>query len=43
MWNVQDVGAVYLYDDSKNANRWATGITTADASSLIKSQAGILR
>jgi len=40
MWNLQDVGTAYLYDDSKNANRWAKGITTADASSLIKIPSG---
>jgi len=40
IWNLQDVGAAYLYDDSKNANRWAKGITTADASSLIKIPSG---
>ena len=39
-WNLGDVGAAYLYDDSKNANRWAKGITTADASSLIKIPSG---
>jgi hypothetical protein len=40
MWNLQDVGAVYLYDDTNNANRWAKGFTTADASSLIKIPSG---
>ena len=39
-WNLQDVGAAYLYDDPKNANRWAKGITTADAPSLIKIPSG---
>jgi len=39
-WNLQDVGSAYIYEDSKNANRWAKGITTADASSLIKIPSG---
>ena len=38
--DLQDVGAAYLYDDPKNANRWAKGITTADASSLTKIPSG---
>jgi len=40
LWNLADVGAAYLYDDPKNAIRWAKGITTADANSLIKIQSG---
>jgi len=39
-WNTGDVGAAYLYDDPKNAIRWAKGITIADASSLIKIPSG---
>jgi hypothetical protein len=39
-WNIADVGAAYLYDDPKNAIRWAKGITIADASSLIKIPSG---
>ena len=40
MWNLADVGAAYLYDDPKNAIRWAKGITTTDANSLIKIPSG---
>jgi len=40
MWSLSDMAHAYLYDDKNNANRWTKGITTADASSLIKIPSG---